>query len=96
MTNDLLLYDFDNGEVKLQYEKAYNHLVRCNQEYIRDKYESLILSRFKEMRSLGRERTLDISMTNLAIIKRKRKCHFPIGYDGMKNGTLSRRLKFSS
>lgn len=68
MTNDLLLYDFDNGKVKLQYKKAYNHLVRCNQEYIRDKYESLILSRFKEMRSLGRERTLDISMTNLAII----------------------------
>lgn len=68
LTTGLLLYDFGDGNISLQYEKAYNYVIRRNQAYIKDKYENMIIDRFKDMRAMGKEKTLDVSLSTLAVV----------------------------
>lgn len=68
LTTGLLLYDFGDGNISLKYEKAYNYIIRRNQAYIKDKYENMIIERFKDMRAMGKEKTLDVSLSTLAVV----------------------------
>ncbi len=68
LTNGLLLYDFGAGRIELKFEKAYNHIIRRNQENFRKNYEHLIIRRFKEMRENGKDKTLNINTATLAVV----------------------------
>ncbi|MBQ8785583.1 MAG: hypothetical protein IJZ59_06045 [Alphaproteobacteria bacterium] len=68
LCNGLLLYDFGAGRIELKFEKAYNHIIRRNQENFRKNYEHLIIRRFKEMRESGKDKTLNINTSTLAVV----------------------------
>lgn len=67
LTSGLFLYDLGDGRVNLHFERADNYQVRRYQETIKAKYSKMIIERFNEMRSAGKEKTLDISMATLAV-----------------------------
>lgn len=66
--NGLLLTDYGNGRLELQYEKAYNYHIRRHQEYVKEKYEPLIFERFRQMRAAGKEKTLEVSLRDLVVL----------------------------
>ncbi len=68
LTNGLFLYDLGDGRINLHFEKTNNYLVRRDQEQAKAKYSNMIIDRFKEMRANGKEKTLDISLSTLAVV----------------------------
>ena len=67
LEDGLVLIDYGNGNLELGYEKAYNYQIRRNQEYFKQKYEKLIFERFRQMKEAGKEKTIEISMRDMAV-----------------------------
>lgn len=68
LTRGLFLYDLGDGRINLQFEKTDNRQIRNSQEDIKAKYTNMIIESFREMRASGKEKTLDISMSTLAVV----------------------------
>lgn len=68
LTSGLFLYDLGGGRTELRFERADNYQVRRYQEDIKAKYSNMIVDRFREMRAAGKEKTLDVSLSTLAIV----------------------------
>lgn len=68
LENGLIITDYGNGNLELGYEKAYNYQIRRNQDYFKQKYEKLIFERYRQMKEAGKEKTIEVSMRDLAVL----------------------------
>ncbi len=64
----ILLTDLSNGSIELKYEKVYNKRMKMYQDSIRKKIDPIIVSTFKEMKRLGKNRTFEISLANMSVL----------------------------
>lgn len=67
MENGLILTDYGFGRPEMGYEAAYGP-ERRKPGYDAGKYEPVILERFRQMREAGKEKTLDVSISELAAL----------------------------
>lgn len=65
--NGLILTDYGFGRPEMGYEAAYGP-ERRKPGYDAGKYEPVILERFRQMREAGKEKTLDVSISELAAL----------------------------
>lgn len=68
LTSGLFLYDLGGGRVNLHFERAENFQLRRYQDGIKAKYSDMIIDRFREMRAAGKEKTLEVSLSTLAVV----------------------------
>jgi hypothetical protein len=57
----IILTDLGNGEVNLQYEKAYNYRLKQYQDMMIPKFDRPIRDTFKQMREAGKARTFEVN-----------------------------------
>lgn len=62
----IILTDFGNGNIHLQYEAMPNRRMREYQQYLRQRLDGQIIDTFKEMKAKGVNRTLEISFCDMA------------------------------
>lgn len=63
----ILLYDKEGCEPHLVFEKMFNKRQKFYQDSFRQRYEKKIVETFQKMRSLGRDKTMDVSFLDLAV-----------------------------
>lgn len=66
LESGIILTDFGNGNIHLQYEAMPNRRMREYQNQLRQRLDKQIIDTFKQMRSKGFDRTLEISFTEMA------------------------------
>ncbi len=66
LESGIILTDFGDGNIHLQYEGTTNKRMREYQKYLRQKLDGQIIDTFKKMRTRGLDRTLEISFTEMA------------------------------
>lgn len=66
LESGIILTDFGNGNIHLQYEKMPNRRMQEYQNSLRQRLDGQIINTFKQMRSKGFDRTLDISFRDMA------------------------------
>lgn len=68
LASGIILTDRGNGDIFLQYEKVTNYRLKQYQEYIRSKVDNKIIETFKKMKALGKNRTLEVSLSSMAVL----------------------------
>ncbi len=63
----ILLYDKEGCEPHVTLEMTCNKRLKLYQDSFRKRYEKKIIETFKKMKSLGRDRTMDVSFLDLAV-----------------------------
>ena len=66
--NGIILTDCGAGNIHLQYETVTNRRLRQYQENIRQRLDPAIIKTFHEMRHAGKDRTLEVSFGNMAVL----------------------------
>ncbi len=67
LENGLILTDFGGGHLEMGYEAAYGPERRIP-GYDSDKYRPIIFERFRQMREAGKEKTLEVSLSDLVTL----------------------------
>lgn len=66
LESGIILTDFGNGSIHLQYETMPNRRMKEYQNLLRQRLDKQIIDTFKQMRAKGFDRTLEISFTEMA------------------------------
>lgn len=67
LESGILLHDKEGREPYLQYETTFNKRLKLYQDNFRKNYDKKILETFQKMKSLGRDKTMDVSFLDLAV-----------------------------
>lgn len=105
LESGIILTDFGNGSIHLQYETMPNRRMKEYQNLLRQRLDKQIIDTFKQMRAKGFDRTLEISFTEMAarfdlyaseddtpVSARLKICRQPRNFAGLASGQISRRL----
>lgn len=68
LESGILFYDYGDNNYLIKYEKVTNYSMRRYQEYIKQRLDKEILSTYQRMQANNKEKTLEVSLTNMAII----------------------------
>lgn len=68
LESGIILTDFGHGNILLQYEKMPNRRMQQYQDHLRQKLDPLILDTFRKMKNHNKDRTLEVSMANMAVM----------------------------
>lgn len=68
LESGIILTDFGHGNILLQYEKMPNRRMQQYQDHLRQKLDPLILNTFRKMKNRNKDRTLEVSIANMAVM----------------------------
>lgn len=67
LESGIILTDFGNGNIHLQYERMPNRRMQEYQNHLRQRLDGQIIKTFKQMQAQGVNRTLEISFSEMAV-----------------------------
>ncbi len=68
LESGIILTDFGHGNIILQYEKTYNRRMQQYQDFLRQRLDPLIIQTFLSMKQHGKDRTIEVSLSNMAVM----------------------------